>query len=135
MDTAEDYLKRIASLNINRSGERRAPHKPLLVLVAIGKLLQGQHELAFDEVKSALGPLLDAYAPPVKTGRHQPELPYWHLRSDNVWEISNESLLTFQKAGFPRKKTLNSSSGHLPEPFRELLLADKSYLNKVIQIL
>lgn len=60
----DQLLQRIRSINVNRSGNRRAPHKPLLLLVAIAKLLQGERELAFGEIENLLRPLLNAYAPP-----------------------------------------------------------------------
>lgn len=40
-------LERIANLKTFRSGDRRAPHKPLLLLIAIGALLEGKRELTF----------------------------------------------------------------------------------------
>ena len=58
----DDYLDLVLKLNVNRSGDRRAPHKPLLLLVSIAKFLQGKTELDFKEVEAALNPLLLAYA-------------------------------------------------------------------------
>ena len=73
-DTDGDLLEQVDSLNTYRRGERRAPHKPLLLLVAVANLLRGRTRLTYDEVKTALLPLLDAYAPPVAK-RHQPDNP------------------------------------------------------------
>jgi predicted restriction endonuclease len=78
--TNEQFLERVRSIDVNRSGDRRAPHKPLLLL-AIANLLQGKRELSFEEVESLLRPLLNAYARPVR-GQQEPKLPYWYLRSD-----------------------------------------------------
>lgn len=88
----DQLLQRIRSINVNRSGNRRAPHKPLLLLVAIAKLLQGERELAFGEIENLLRPLLNAYAPP-RCGQHEPKLPYWHLRADHLWEIPDAEAL------------------------------------------
>ena len=79
----DDLLQQIEGLRTYRKGERRAPHKPLLLLFAIAELLQGRRRLPFADVERALNPLLKAYAPPV-VARHQPELPYWHLSSDGL---------------------------------------------------
>jgi len=99
--TKEEFCNRIENLNVNRSGDRRAPHKPLLILVAISKLLQGEFILSYGEVEDKLRPLLDNYAPQVKE-RHRPALPYWHLRTDGVWEIDGEENLAIQqRSKFP----------------------------------
>lgn len=58
----DDYLDLVLKLNVNRSGDRQATHKPLLLLVSIAKFLQGKTELDFKEVEAALNPLLLAYA-------------------------------------------------------------------------
>jgi putative restriction endonuclease len=129
----ESYLERIRNLNINRNGERRAPHKPLLLLVAIARLLKGKRELPFTEAKSVLIPLLENYAPQVI--RHQPELPYWHLRSDALWEIPNAEHFPLQKGGFPRMAALKSSSGHLEDDFAEALLTTPHLIQATVNIL
>ena len=67
------YLDQVRRLNVNIQGERRAPHKPLLLLIAIAKMLRGERELPFNEVELLLTPLLQAYAPPVQSSC-QPEL-------------------------------------------------------------
>ena len=130
----EQLLERIRTLNVNRSGDRRAPHKPLLLLVAIARLLQGERELSFNEVESLLRPLLNAYAPPVQS-RHQPELPYWHLRSDGLWEISGDSDLPRQQGKFPQMAALRATSGHLPEAYVKALLSSEGLVKTVVRMI
>jgi putative restriction endonuclease len=131
---ANPYLERIHQLNVNRHGERRAPHKPLLLLMAIARLLRGERELPFKEVESTLKPLLMSYAPPVKA-RHQPELPYWHLRSDGLWDIPEADSLPLQAGGFPRMAALRASAGHLTSDFAAALLANPDLAQAAIRIL
>lgn len=131
---ANPYLERVRKLNVNRSGERRAPHKPLLLLIAIARLLRGERELPFKEVESTLKPLLISYAPPVKA-RHQPELPYWHLRSDGLWDIPDADRLPLQAGGFPRMAALRASAGYLTSDFAEALLAHPDLAQAIIRIL
>ncbi len=130
----DQLLERLRSINVNRSGDRRAPHKPLLLLVAIAKLLQGERELSFEEVEGLLRPLLNAYAPPV-SGQHEPKLPYWYLRSDQLWEISGAAKLPLQLGGFPQMGALRGTSGHLPEAYAQALLSNKSLVATVVQMI
>jgi putative restriction endonuclease len=130
-NAADRLLQRVARLKTYRSGERRAPHKPLLLLMAIARLLQGHSRLTFKEVEERLTPLLKAYAPPV-AARHQPELPYWHLRSDGLWEVDRAVEFPRQKGGFPTMGALRSSAGHLPEAVADLLRSDPFLVQKVV---
>ena len=41
-----DFLTRIDDLNVWKKGSRRAPHKPLLLLVALGRLQRGEERMA-----------------------------------------------------------------------------------------
>jgi putative restriction endonuclease len=132
--SAIQLLERIKALNVYRSGDRRAPHKPLLLLVAIANLLEGRRELSFNEVERLLRPLLNAYAPPVRS-RHQPELPYWHLQSDKLWEVDGAAELERQTGGFPRIPALRESSGHLPLQFAKVLLEDRHLRENVIHLI
>lgn len=111
-----DELPRIiANLNVYKAGERRAPHKPLLVLLALARLENGQERVAFEDVEDELRSLLNAWAPPVKS-RQQPELPYWHLASDGIWNIPGADRLPRQAGGFPRMASLRESeAGFTPE--------------------
>ena len=135
MNSKHHYLNSVCNLNVNRQGDRRAPHKPLLLLVAISKLHQGERVIPFSDVESILKPLLSAYAPPVKS-RHQPELPYWHLRNDMLWEIPGASDIPRRQVGdFPQMAALRSSSGHLEEGFAKALESDRKFLLKTVGIL
>ena len=120
MDEASNsktILEQIRKLRVNKKGERRAPHKPLLFLYAIGQLLRGRRRVSFAEVEKALKPLLLAYAPPVKS-RHQPELPYWYLTYDELWKIEGANRLEFQKGGFPKMAGLRNTTAPPSRSYR-----------------
>jgi len=53
MDT-EHVLRRFDELTVWKQGEQRAPHKPLLVLYALGLWQRGQAEFSFREAEPAL---------------------------------------------------------------------------------
>ena len=134
MNSEAGIIEKIARLNVYTSGERRAPHKPLLLLIALSSLLQNKRELPFNEVEERLRPLLNNYAPPVKS-RHQPELPYWHLQNDHLWVVTDAESLERQAGGFPQIGELRRTSGHLPEEVATALLADRTLLANVVKSL
>jgi putative restriction endonuclease len=128
------YLEAIRNLNVYHRGDRRAPHKPLLLLVAISNVISGDDALVFSKVEASLSPLLATYAPPVRS-RHQPELPYWHLRSSGLWEVSGADELSLQEGGFPRMASLRETSGHLEAGFKQMLLSNPTFLSTVVTVL
>jgi putative restriction endonuclease len=134
MNYGNIYLDKVRRLNVNRQGERRAPHKPLLLLIAIAKLLRGERELPFGDVEALLTPLLQAYAPPVQ-GRCQPELPYWHLQTDQLWSVPGGDSFPRQAGGFPQMAGLRSSAGHLDEGFAKALLSDPALVDAIVALL
>lgn len=88
-----EILKRFHELNIWQSGDERAPHKPLLVLYAIGKLIGGDKQLAYIDIKEDLRNLLKEFGPP--RPNYRPQDPFWRLRNEkeSVWHIPNEYMI------------------------------------------
>jgi len=82
----EEIIRKFEELNVWKRGDERAPHKPLLVLYAMGKLLsEGNQSISFAEAEKDLKALLKEFGP-WRRGYH-PEQPFWRLRKDGVWEI------------------------------------------------
>jgi len=83
-------IQRFRALNVWRRGDERAPHKPLLVLYALGQLQAGTGRLIpFDQLERPLERLLEEFGPPRKSTH--PELPFYHLQNDGVWEIDEKA--------------------------------------------
>jgi putative restriction endonuclease len=82
----DELLQRFQNLNVWRRRDERAPHKPLLILLALGRLESGGQRLTpFDQIEEKLARLLEEFGPPRKSPH--PELPFYHLTNDGVWEI------------------------------------------------
>lgn len=115
------FLKAIRDLRVYEQAGRRAPHKPLLLLLALGRLQRtGSSRMRFDDAEVELLPLLKLYAPPVKA-RHQPELPYWHLRSSGLWDVTGAEDLPQQRGGFPLMGALRGTEGSLRQDVEAFL--------------
>src|SRR6476646_11250995 len=88
----EHALERLSSLRQYQHDGKRVPHKPLLVLLALGQLQQtGTSEMPWTAIESKLADLIAEFGPPTRTGRRQSAAyPFTRLRSDGVWTLSRD---------------------------------------------
>jgi len=135
IQVGEELLQRLAKLHVDRSSGQRKPHKPLLMLCALQRLVaRGEREVPFTEVERQMTRLLELFAPPVKSAP-QPKLPYWHLQSDGVWELSHAEELERQVNGFPRIEALRATTGRIPRRFAEALTSDPALAERAVRLL
>src|SRR3954453_24081895 len=103
----EAILKRFDDLGVWKQGDQRAPHKPLLVLYALGRWQRGQTDVAFREAEPELTALLREFGPPRKSDH--PEQPFWRLQRDGVWTVHAPSGLALKVGdNIPRVTALRS---------------------------
>ncbi len=82
-------LRKFEALSTWKRGHQRAPHKPLLVLLALARWQQGRRSaLAFEEIASDLTALLSEFGHQRKS--HHPEYPFWRLCNDGVWIVKSD---------------------------------------------
>ncbi|HEY0698135.1 MAG TPA: HNH endonuclease [Micromonospora sp.] len=89
---AREVLARLTSLRLNQHQGQRRPHKPLQVLVALGRLARtGSSELPWSQARPLLAELIAEFGPPSRTGATQAAAyPFTRLRSDGVWRLSRD---------------------------------------------
>lgn len=83
------FLERLACLSTWRRGSQRAPHKPLLLLLALSEWMQGRRLLQFIDYAEPLGKLIREFGPPRRAVH--PEYPFWRLQRDGVWTVTTTS--------------------------------------------
>ena len=120
---SEEFLRRVAAIRMWRQDGQRAPHKPLLLLLALGRLSRGEPRLASytDEIRKPLARLLDEFGPWRKAVH--PEHPFWRLRGDGLWEVPGDESLPTTSSGDVLSSALieNKTHGGFPEPLQRLL--------------
>lgn len=85
-------LERFAALRQHQQDGHRSPHKPLLVLLALGRIAStGRSDLPWSEAESVLADLVAEFGRPSRTNRRQSAAyPFTRLRSDSVWLLDHD---------------------------------------------
>jgi putative restriction endonuclease len=114
-------LAPLAALRQHGRGGQRSPHKPLLVLLALGRLsAAGSSELPWSAAESALGNLIAEFGPVSVTGRAQSAAyPFTRLRADGIWVLDADVPMDLVRPLANRQVT-----GHFEESVETALRAD-----------
>jgi predicted restriction endonuclease len=116
MDSAT-ILQRFDDLGIWKQGDQRAPHKPLLVLYALGRWQRGQTDVTFRQAEPELTALLREFGPSRRSDH--PEQPNRTTRTMH----SRRSECRLKRAivrSFDRSSADNLGELHLLLRFRVL---------------
>ncbi|MBK6899876.1 MAG: HNH endonuclease [bacterium] len=120
---SSDILDRLTSVSVWTSGDRRAPHKPLLLLLALARCSRGEpREIPYREVDQKLGALLREFGPPSKS--YHPEYPFWRLQNDGIWLVRDADNLALRTGHSDVRKSellrTNVPGGLIPEIYTAL---------------
>ena len=132
-----EFLQKLGQVKFWRRRGQRAPHKPLLVLLAIGRIVQGQERLARyeDDIERPLTDLLKHFGPPRKT--IHPEYPFSRLRNDGIWEIPGGKSLPVTGQGDLHRSGIikHAARGGFPKSIYKLLSSDLWLVQQSVQAL
>ena len=107
----DDLLDRVQSIRVHLQHGRRSPHKPLLLLLSIGRHLNGHERLAaFGEIEGDLNRLIRRFGLP--DSRENAYHPFWHLRNDGLWQIDRPELVRITTAGHACENTASVADFH-----------------------
>lgn len=123
--TPSEFLRHVEQLNTHRHRGRRAPHKPLLLLFALGRVLRDRGRLVgYAEVDRRVGDLMRRFGSP--RGGVRPHYPFRWLISDGLWEIPKYAELRKNASGdlYVRQLRDLGVEGGFPEKVYDLLRAD-----------
>ena len=110
----------------------RAPHKPLLVLWAIGRCLTGEARMAsYRDADKALKDLLRSFGPHRKSVHT--EYPFWRLQNDKMWEVTDSHRVIVGPGGNAHKSSLLRLNVHggFPKTIHTALQEDEELLVSV----
>jgi len=128
-------LERFEKINIWKKGDQRAPHKPLLILYALGRWQQGLKEITFREAEPDLKRLLQRFGRPRKSDH--PEQPFWRLQRNHVWTVhapEGMPLKTGQDIPTVEALRLPAVRAEFSPEVQEALYADASLTTKIANV-
>ena len=106
-----NLLALFGKLHVWHARGQRAPHKPLLVLWAIGRCLRGEPRMvSYSDVAVALAALLREFGPS-RRAIHT-SFPFWRLRGDGVWALEGADRVTVTKSGDAHEGALRRHDVH-----------------------
>ncbi|XHM62493.1 phosphorothioated DNA-binding restriction endonuclease [Streptomyces nigra] len=127
-----DWLQRIVRLRQWTRNGTRAPHKPLLLLYALGRFQEdADRELRYSAVEGDLQRLLAEYGPPNRT---TPAYPFHHLVSDGVWEVRTDRGPGSPGSGL-RELRESGAAGRLAPDLRDALRREPVLLHRIARSL
>jgi putative restriction endonuclease len=127
--------KLFGGIHVWSRGAERAPHKPLLLLYALGRCSCGEPRLIpYADVDRELRSLLVQFGPHRKS--LHPEYPFWRLRNDGLWQLQGAELVQPRASNNDAKKSellKHHVQGGFPEPIFAALRANPRLLAAVAQ--
>lgn len=84
-------VERLTNLRQHQVDGKRSPHKPLLVLLALGQIEStASSAMEWSTVEAQLGALLAEFGSPSSGGAPSAAYPFTRLRADGLWQLSRD---------------------------------------------
>ena len=85
------------SIRVWKRNGSQAPHKPLLILLAIKYIIEKKRWVEFKYLVKELEYLLDNFSPESKISN--PQYPFWRLQADGIWEVYPKDFFETNRSG------------------------------------
>jgi putative restriction endonuclease len=136
MDATYSPLKKFEGLTTWSRKNERAPHKPLLLLLALGLFSQGVRSVPYVRYEEKLVELLREFGP-TRRSLH-PEYPFWRLCNDGIWEVNaySEMRRRVSSNDIPRTELrAANATGRFPLELQRLFARQPELISHVAQLL
>jgi putative restriction endonuclease len=131
----DKLTEEIKNIRIWQRNDERAPHKPLLLLYALGRVSRGEPRLVlYEEAEEKLRGLLTEFGPYRRVQR--PYDPFVRLCNDgDFWEVKGRQALNTTGDWSDRELIANRTSGGFTEAVYTLLRNDKKLLRDLARLI
>ncbi len=126
-----EIIKRFSNINCARLGDGYAPHKPILILLVLQKILMGhENKFSFSELDHDLKKRLEKYGSDNASNTRNE--PFWRLKNDGVWLIEAPAeLLALENTPTPNQLTQGNVSGSFIDEIYQELRRDPELIGDV----
>ncbi len=111
----------------------QAPHKPLLILLAIKYIADGKRWIEFKDLAQKLEKLLDDFSPESKVSN--PHYPFWRLQADGIWEVHPQDYFETNSSGDVSAKQLlqHNAYGGFKDYIADVFIKDSKFALEIAQ--
>ena len=134
--TPDAFRARLDDVTTWRRGDQRAPHKPLLLLLALARFADGVERMPFSTVEAPLRALLRDFGP--TRAAYHPEYPFWRLQRDDLWTLGDtDGLVRRASNADPTLTSLRTvdPAGRFPDDVAALLRAHPALIAEAAEAL
>jgi len=133
--TRDEVISAFNAIRVWQNGDRRAVHKPLLVLLALARVKDATaRSMDWNDAEPLLKSLLEEFGPDSSANtRHY---PFWHLQTDGLWKLEGPPEVLNRPAGATPTLTelrQNHVRGGFTLPIYDALKADHDLISIVAQ--
>ena len=133
--TNSEIVKLFSSINCARIGEGYAPHKPILILLLLDRILNGHvNHFPFAELDHDLKRLLEKYGS--NNASNTRNEPFWRLKNDGLWEIiAPAELLQLTSTPSPNQLVESSAAGEFKPEIYAALVGNQDLIAEIANML
>jgi predicted restriction endonuclease len=133
--TNSEILKLFSSINCARLGAGYAPHKPILILLLLDRILDGHaNHFPFAELDHDLKRLLEKYGS--NNASNTRNEPFWRLKNDDLWDIiAPPELLQLSSTPSPNQLVESNAAGEFKPDIYEALAGNPDLITEIADIL
>ncbi|WP_299821501.1 phosphorothioated DNA-binding restriction endonuclease [uncultured Pontibacter sp.] len=132
--TRTELLTQFQNINTWKSKGTRAPHKPLLILMALGEIQRGNTGfIPYTHIESRLKDLLIDFGPYRKS--YYPNFPFTKLANDGLWQLNEPGLIHTKQDYTSKFLREHHLAGMFPEHITQQLSHDPELVISIAELI
>jgi putative restriction endonuclease len=133
--TNEEVIKKLTNFRYFVKNGERAPHKPLLLLLALAAFQNKKSTfLKYSEIEEQFKGLLELFGPPRKS--FHPEHPFVRLSNDKgIWDLRGNIFINTKSDPSPKTLINNNFKGGFSKEIQEALIINPALIKTVAEVL